>query len=117
MVSRRRTTPDPTPSRRRPATTPEGRENQLVSLAVELAEQRIRQGTASAQEIVHFLRLGSSRERLEQDRIAAENQLLQVKIETMASAKRVEELYRSALDAMRSYSGQEPLHEDDEYGD
>ena len=114
MVSRRRTDPEPTPSRRKPATTPEGRENQLVSLAVDLAERQLREGIASAQVITHYLKLGSTREQLEQERLANENELLRVKVETMASAKRVEELYQAALDAMRAYSGQEPLDRDDE---
>jgi hypothetical protein len=117
MASRRRTEPDPKTSRRKPATTPEGRENQLVALATDLAEKQLREGTASAQVISHYLKLGSTREQLEQERLANENELLRVKVDTMASAKRVEELYRAALDAMRSYSGQEPLERDDDYSD
>lgn len=81
----------------------------MVSLAVELAEKQMRDGTASAQVISHYLKLGSSREQLEQARLAAENELLRVKVEAMASAKHVEELYKAALDAMRSYSGQPAL--------
>ena len=95
-------------SKRRPATTPEGRENQLISLAVDLAEKRLRDGTASAQEITQLLKLGSSRERLEQQRLMYENQLVQAKIEQMASAQRVEDLYAKAIDAMRSYAGKAP---------
>ncbi len=91
--------------RRKPATSPEARENELVSLAADLAEEQIVGGTASSQVITHFLKLGSSRERLEQQRINHENELLQVKKEAMAGQARVEELYLSALDAMRSYSG------------
>ena len=117
MVARRRSDPQKQPSRRRPATTPEGREIQLISRAVELAEERMRDGTASAQEIVHFLRLGSSREKLEQARLAGENQLLQAKIEAMASAGRIEELYKGAIDAMRSYTGQAPLDRGDDLED
>jgi len=96
-------------SRRPPATTPEARENQMISLAVDLAERQLSDGSASAQVISHFLKLGSSRERLEQERLAGENRLLEVKAEALASAKRVEELYMEALGAMRAYSGQEPL--------
>lgn len=92
--------------RRRPATTPEGRENELVSLAFDRAEQQIRDGTASSQVITHFLKLGSTREQLEQQRLAHENELMQVKKEQIESAKRTEEMYKEALDAMRSYSGQ-----------
>lgn len=104
MPARRRKSED-TPRRRRPATTPEGREIEMVSLAHDLAEQQIRKGTASSQVITHFLKLGSSREKLEQQRLEHENQLTQVKIEAIESQKRVEELYKEALDAMRIYSG------------
>lgn len=90
---------------RPPATTLEGRENQLVSLAVDLAERQLREGTASAQVISHYLKLGSTREQLEQDRLEQENKLLRARVDAMASAKKVEELYAQALDAMRSYAG------------
>lgn len=91
--------------KRPPATTPEARENQLISTAVDLAEKQMLEGSASSQVIVHFLKLGTSRERLEQERIKHENELLQAKVESLASAARVEELYRNALAAMRSYAG------------
>lgn len=92
---------------RPPATTLEGRENQMVALAVDLAEKQLREGTASAQVISHYLKLGSTREQLEQDRLAQENELLKARVDAMASAKRVEELYAQALDAMRNYAGLE----------
>ena len=95
--------------KRRPATTPEGRENQLISLAVDLAEKQIKEGTVSSQVLTHYLKLGSSREKLEQERLRRENHLLAAKAEAMASAKRVEELYGKALNAMRTYAGQDPV--------
>lgn len=111
MATRRKETqgPEQAPQKRRPATTPDGRENQLVALAVDLAEKQIREGTVSSQVLTHYLKLGSSRERLEQERLRRENHLLEAKAEAMASAKRVEELYGKALNAMRSYAGQEPV--------
>lgn len=111
MAARKRV--EPRNTGRRPATTPEGRENQVVSMAYDLAEQQIRAGTASAQVISHFLKLGSTRERLEQSRLGSENELLKAKVDQLASAKRVEELYANALNAMREYSGQEPSSYDD----
>lgn len=93
-------------SRRRPATTPEQRENQLIALAVDVAEQQMLAGTASAQVISHFLKLGSSREKLEKERIARENELMQAKIEAMAVQKQLVELYEDAISAMRVYGGQ-----------
>lgn len=102
------------PRGRRPATTPEGRENQLVSMAIDLAEKQMMEGSASAQVISHYLKLGSTRERLEQERLSRENELLAAKVQQLASAKRIEELYETALNAMRTYSGQEvERYEDD----
>lgn len=93
--------------KRRPAETDEQREGQLVSLAMDLAERQIVEGTASAQVITHYLKLGSSREKLEQERLRTDNVLLQHKIEYMASAQRVEELYVEAMEAMKAYRGEE----------
>lgn len=92
---------------RRPATTPEGRENQLISLAVDLAERQLIEGTASSQVITHFLKMSSTREKLEQERLHRENLLLSAKVDQISSAKKVEELYEKALNAMRIYAGQE----------
>lgn len=106
MATRRKPGQEDRP-RRPPATTPEGRENQLIATAIDLAEEQLMTGTASSQVIVHYLRLGTTRERLEQERIAHENDLLRAKIEDLSSRKRIEELYQEALDAMRAYSGQD----------
>jgi hypothetical protein len=111
-VPARRRVSEPEPTRRKkPATTPEGRENEMVSAAIDLAEKQIRNGSASSQVITHFLKLGSTRERLEQQRLEHENELTRVKIETLESQKRVEELYKEALAAMRSYAGDLPAPE------
>ncbi len=90
---------------RRPATTPEGRENQLISLAVDLTEKQLINGTASSQVITHFLKLASSREKLEQERLHRENLLLSAKIDQIASSRRIEEMYSAALNAMKAYTG------------
>lgn len=102
--------------KQKPATTLEGRENQLIAQAISLAERQLSEGTASAQVISHYLKLGSSRERLEQERLARENELLRAKAEAMESAKEIQALYQEALNAMRTYAGQEPTvySEDDE---
>jgi hypothetical protein len=101
---------------RRSATTPEARENQLVAAAVDLAEQQILAGTASSQVITHYLKLGSSREKLEQERLEKENELLDARREALAAQGRIEELYGEALNAMRLYSGQVTTT-DDPYDD
>ena len=89
----------------RPALTPEARENQLISLAVDLVEQRLLDGSASSQETTHFLKLGSMKNQLEMEKLREENKLLKAKTESIQSAKRVEELYAEAINAMRRYSG------------
>lgn len=117
MTGPRKPPPEETQkTKRRPATTLDARENQMISLSVDLAEKQLREGTASAQVITHFLRLGTSRERLEQEKLRKENELLQGRAEQIASAKKVEELYGQALNAMRSYAGQDTMQdEDDDY--
>jgi hypothetical protein len=82
-------------------------------MAMDLAERRIRDGTASAQEITHFLKLGSSRERLEQERLNREVALLREKTDALANAKQMEDLYANAIAAMRMYSGDLPKERDD----
>lgn len=89
--------------RRAPAKSLESRENQLIGLAVNLAEQQLAEGTASPSVITHYLKLGTTRERLEKEKLEKENKLLTAKTEALASAKRVEELYSQALDAMKNY--------------
>lgn len=110
MPAKRRRS-EPEKSRHRPATTPEGRENEVISQAIDLAEQQIKNGTASSQVITHFLKLGSTRERLEQQRLEHENELTRVKIEAIESQKRMEELYAEAITAMRSYAGDNQISE------
>lgn len=102
-------------NRRPPARTPEAREDELAAVAYDLAEEQIRSGTASSQVITHFLKAGSRRERMEQLRMEHEIELMQVKKEQLEGQKRVEELYVSALEAMRSYSGLgAPLSDDED---
>ena len=95
----------PTKRRGRPALTPEGRENQLISLAVDLAEQQLIDGTASSQVITHYLKLGSTKERLEMEKLKKENELLLAKANALKSSKHAEELYENALNALRIYAG------------
>lgn len=89
--------------------TPEGRENQLISLAVDLAEKQLLEGTASAQVITHYLKLGTTKEKLEKEKLEAENELLRAKAENLSSQKRTEELYENAIKAMRVYVGVEEV--------
>ena len=101
----------------RPALTPEARENQMIALAEDLAEQQLRDGTASSQLITHYLKLATARERLERVKLEKENELLIAKTEALQSQKRIEELYADAIKAMRKYSGHGDEEYDDEYED
>ena len=94
----------------RPALTPEARENQLISLAVDLAEKQLMEGTASSQVITHYLKLGSTKERIEKEILEKQKELISAKTENLKSAKRIEELYTNAIEAMRRYGG----HGDDD---
>lgn len=88
-----------------PALTPEAREDQLIALATNLAEQQLRDGTASSQVITHFLKMGSTKEKLEKEILKEQGDLLRAKTDALKSEKRVEELYNEALSAMKKYSG------------
>lgn len=90
----------------RPALTPEARENQMISLAVDLAEQQLREGTASSQVITHYLKLGSTKERIEKEILEKQKELISAKTENLKSMQKIEELYSNALNAMRNYNGQ-----------
>lgn len=98
----------------RKALTPDGRENQLIALAINRVEERMRNNEASSAEYVHFLKLASSKERLEKEKLELEKQLLQAKTESLKSQKETEELYRQAIKAMRLYSGQEVENDDED---
>jgi len=88
-----------------PARTPEARENQLIAMAVDLAEKQIRNGTATSQVIAHFLKLGSTKERIEKEILLKQAELITAKTESLRSQKKIEDLYANALKAMRRYSG------------
>lgn len=102
----RRTSESSAP-RRPPATTLEGRENQLISLAVDLAERQLLEGTAAPATINHFLKLATTREQLEQERIRQENILLAARTENLEAQKSFEETAKAAIAAMRGYQGYE----------
>jgi hypothetical protein len=91
--------------RGRPAKTLEGRENQLISLAYDVAEEQLRSRTASSQIITELMKRGSTKEQLEKERLQEELEVLKAKVEAMKSASTSAELYENALEAMRSYTG------------
>lgn len=95
-----------------PATTPEARENQMISLAVDLAEEQLRNGTASTAVITHYLKLGSTKEQLEKEYLAKRTDLIGAKTDSIRSAKEIEELYSNALEAMSIYNGTLKTYDD-----
>jgi len=85
----------------RPALSPENRDKQLVSLAVDCAERQLREGTASPSVIVHYLKLGSEKEQLENERLKEENKLLKAK----TKATDTKAAYENVIKVMRDYAG------------
>ena len=99
--------------KRRAAMSPEARENQLISEAVDLAEEQILNGTASSQVITHFLKLGSRKEQLEREKLENENELLRTRIKALESSEKSEEMYAKVLRAIKEYSGREDVDDGD----
>lgn len=97
-----------------PVLSAEAYENRLINKAYKSVEQRIDKGEATAQELVHFLRLGSTKEQLELEKLKKENELLRVKADAIQSQKEVKELYTEAIDAFRRYSGLQPIKDKDD---
>lgn len=95
--------------------TPEGRENRLISMALDLAEERLRNGTATAQEVVHFLKLGSEKSRVEVEKLELEKKLVEAKTENLKAQRDMATMFNDAMAAMKRYRGAE--EDEDEYDD
>lgn len=105
------------PRRRSPARTPEERESILISKSLNLIERQIDDGSVSATVLTQYAKLGSSREKLEQERLVNDNAVLRKKLETMEAAIDVKNLMEEALSAFRGYTGQDEVGLEDEYYD
>jgi hypothetical protein len=92
-------------SRPSPALNPEDRENQMIALAVDLAEKQLREGTASAQVITHYLKLATTRERIEQEILKRQEELIEAKTEAYRSSSRAEVEYQQVIEALKRYGG------------
>lgn len=112
MAKLRKSSANNSEKKNRPVLSPELRESELISLATDLVEQRLRDGTATSQETVHFLKLGSSTAKLEREMMKKDMELKHAKIKTLASAQEIKELYSEALNAIRKYSGQDVSDDD-----
>jgi hypothetical protein len=97
--------PDSSPLNMRPGLTPEAEENQIIAMAYQEVKRRIADGTASSQELTHFLKMGSVKARLENERLIEENKLLRAKTKALESAEDMKELYAEAIRAMATYQG------------
>lgn len=95
-----------------PANSPERRENQLIALAVDLAEKQLREGTATSQVLTHYLKLGTEQNKLEIEKMRRENELITAKVDNLKMSAHLEEIYEGAMRAMASYT---PPMDDDEY--
>lgn len=105
MAKVRETSPLGTQKPMRPALTPEARENQMISYAVDLAEKQLREGTASSQVITHYLKLATVKEQLEREKIRQEIELQKAKTKALASDEEIKLMYKDAIEAMKKYSG------------
>lgn len=110
--AREKSTDPPIKRRIRPSSNSEVRETQLVALAIDRVEQRLLDGTATSQEIIHYLRLGSQKEKLEMEKLRHENELLKAKTEAIKAEKESAKMFAEAIAAMSSY--RIPTEEDDE---
>ena len=97
-----------------PARTIEGRNDQLIAAAFDLVERRLHDGSASAQETVHFLRMGTINQRLQEEKVHRENLVLAARVEELKNRTSGEEMMARALAAFKGYSGQEPVDLDGE---
>jgi hypothetical protein len=102
------------PKRRPPAKSPEARERQLVAMSIDEAEYQIMNHKASSQVLVHYLKLGTTRNQLEEEKLRQENLLLQARVEHLAQGGRIEELYTNALKAFGGYRGDDQEENDEE---
>lgn len=93
--------------------TPEGRENRLISMAMDLVEERMANGTATAQEIIHYLKLGSEKSRVEVEKLELEKKLVEAKTENIKAQKEMTTMFNEAISAMKRYSGNIEEEEDD----
>ena len=115
MAKGKSKTPDNPSNDMRPGLTPEAEENQCIAMAYRLVKQRLADGSASSQETTHFLKMGSSKARLENERLKEENKLLRAKTNAIESAEDMKELYAEAIKAMATYQGHGDSEDDEEY--
>lgn len=115
MAKKKDISQKPQTKKLRPATSPEARENQMIALAVDLAERQLIEGTASSQVITHYLKLATQKEKLEKEILEKKKALMDAQTENLQQAKKMEELYANAIKAMQHYGGHDVPQEEDDY--
>lgn len=93
--------------KQKPFKSIEEAENTNIALAMNLARKQLEEGTASAQVIAHFLKIGSTKERDEKELRQQQIELMSAKTGAIKSAQSSEELYAKAIDAMTKCSPSE----------
>jgi len=94
---------EPAPKKRAPATSPEQRNNQLISMSFDAAEEMISSGKATSQLLVHFLKQGTARDELEKSKLELESQLLRARTDSIAASEDLRQLHMDAIAAMTEY--------------
>lgn len=117
MAKKKQKEPETNTRSIRPALTSEARENQMINLAIELAEKQLMEGTASSQVITHYLKLGTTKEKIEKEILERQKELITAKTEALRDAKKTEEMYQQAIAAMQKYSGNDGDDEEDDEED
>lgn len=113
MAKKKVATPQETPSKRTRTLSPEARENRCISLAIDMAEEQLANGTASSQVLCHYLKLGTEKAKLENEILQKQKDLLDAKTVAYKSAEKIEKIYEEAIKAMKTYSGQVTNDEED----
>jgi hypothetical protein len=85
--------------------SPEADENQLISLSIDAAKKMLVEGTAPTSIVLHYLKLATTRERMEREMMATQKELMEAKKQALESQAKVEQLYADAMKAMQRYSG------------
>ena len=88
-----------------PSRSLEESEQRCIADATRLAEQKLADGTASSQIIMHYLKQGTEKTRLEIEKIKYETELVKAKTEAVKSQQRSEELFAEVVSALKEYSG------------
>lgn len=89
----------------------EERERELAYLATCLAEQQLRDGSAKAQVITHYLKLASPRENIERRMMEAKIQLLEGQLQACQRDTTTQQLLEEAIESLKMYRGDDSFED------